>query len=180
MSMIIHAVVLIGVLVFLLIVVLLIMAGTKPKTFRVERSAVINAPAGKVFALINDFHEWTKWSPWETIDADLKREYTGAPKGQGAAYAWEGKKAGMGAMLITLSEPSNLILIKLDFVKPMVATNTTEFALSSDEGVTKVRWSMFGPMPFMHRLMGLFFSMDKMVGGSFEQGLAKMKAVAEA
>jgi hypothetical protein len=180
MSMFIHAVVLIGVLIFLLVVVLLIIGATKPNTFRVERSATIKAPAGKVFGLINDFHEWTKWSPWETIDADLQREYTGAPAGKGAAYAWEGKKAGTGAMLITLSEPSNLILIKLDFVKPMVATNTTEFALSSEGGATTVRWSMFGPMPFMHRVMSTFMSMDKMVGGSFEQGLAKMKAVADA
>jgi hypothetical protein len=178
--MLIHAVVLIGVLIFLLVVVLLFLGATKPNTFRVERSAVINAPAEVVFALINDFHEWTKWSPWETIDADLKRQYSGAPKGKGAAYAWEGKKAGTGAMLITLSEPSDLILIKLDFIKPMVATNTTEFVLSAEDGGTKVRWSMFGPMPLMNRVMSTFFSMDKMVGGQFAAGLAKMKAVAEA
>jgi uncharacterized protein YndB with AHSA1/START domain len=178
--MIIHAVVVIGVLIFLLVVVLIGIGATKPNTFRVERSVKINAPAEKVFGLINDFHEWTKWSPWETIDADLKREYTGAPAGKGAAYAWEGKKAGMGAMLITDSQPSSLILIKLDFVKPMVATNTTEFALSSEGGATTVRWSMFGPMPLMHRVMSTFMSMDKMVGGQFEAGLAKMKGVVEA
>jgi hypothetical protein len=174
-----HIIVLVGILVFLLVAGLLVLGAMKPNTFRVERSVVINAPAATVFALINDFREWTKWSPWETIDADLRREYSGAPSGKGAAYAWEGKKAGTGAMLITLSEPSDLILIKLDFVKPMVATNTTEFAVSSEGGATTVRWSMFGPMPLMNRVMSTFFSMDKMVGGQFAQGLAKMKAVAE-
>jgi hypothetical protein len=177
--MMIHAVVLVGVLVFLILLLLIVLGASRPNAFRVERSTTINAPADKVFMLINDFHEWTKWSPWETIDADLQREYKGPQKGVGAAYAWEGRKAGMGAMLITQSEPSRLILIKLDFVKPMVATNTTEFSLSEESDGTKVRWAMFGPMPFMHRVMSTFMSMDKMVGGSFEQGLAKMKSVAE-
>lgn len=164
----------------ILIALAVVMGLTKPNSFQVKRSIRIQAPAARVFPLIDDFHAWTKWSPWENIDADLARTYSGPDRGRGAAYAWEGKKSGAGSMLITDSREPDLIVIKLDFTKPMVAHNTTEFSLAETDGVTEVTWLMYGPMPFMHRVMSTVFSMDKLVGGQFAQGLAKMKAVVEA
>ena len=38
---------------------------------------------------------------------------------------------------------------------------------------------MFGPSPYVSKLMGLVFSMDKMVGGKFEQGLVNLQGLAE-
>ena len=38
---------------------------------------------------------------------------------------------------------------------------------------------MIGPAPYMQKLMGVFMSMDKMVGGDFETGLANLKTLAE-
>jgi uncharacterized protein YndB with AHSA1/START domain len=85
----------------LAIVITLILAVTKPDTFRIERSSVINAPPEKVFALINDFQQWRGWSPWENKDPNLKRTYSGAERGKGAVYAWEGNKnVGSGRMEI--------------------------------------------------------------------------------
>ncbi len=85
---------------------LLVYAATRPDSFRIERSAVIKAPPEKIFALINDLHQWTAWSPWEGIDPALKRSYSGAPSGKGAAYAWEGNnKVGSGRMEILESVP---------------------------------------------------------------------------
>jgi hypothetical protein len=170
-----------GILILAIAIIVVVLIGlSQPKTFEVNRSTTISAPAARIFPLIDNFHQWTKWSPWENIDTDLTRTYSGADRGPGAAYGWDGKKSGAGHMLITDSREPDLIIIKLDFTRPMVAHNTTEFSLAEKDGMTQVAWRMYGPMPFMHRVMSTFFSMDKMVGGQFAQGLAKLKAVAEA
>lgn len=150
------------------------------ETFRVERSIIIDAPADAAFPFVDDFHRWVDWSPYENIDADLKKTYAGAPKGQGAVYAWEGKKTGSGRMEILTSEPSRRIVIKLDFTKPFAAHNTAEFTFAPDGAGTKVTWAMTGPVTLMSKVMGLFFSTEKFVGPQFEQGLASLKRAAEA
>jgi uncharacterized protein YndB with AHSA1/START domain len=160
--------------------VLLALAAMRPNSFRVERSTTIVAPAEKVFALINDFHQWAAWSPWEKLDPALKRSYGGAAAGKGAIYEWEGNsKAGTGRMeIIDAAVPSG-VRIKLDFIKPFKAQNTAEFTLEPQGGSTHVSWAMFGPSPFVTKIMGVFVSMDALVGKDFEKGLAHMKAAAE-
>lgn len=155
-------------------------AATRPDSFRVQRSIVVDAPPERVYALIQDFRRWTEWSPFETLDADLKRVYGGPLAGEGATYAWEGKKAGSGAMTITRAEAPSKVLIRLEFTKPMKAVNTAEFTLAPEGPGTRVTWAMYGPMTFVSKLFSLVFSMDGMVGGDFEKGLAKLKASAEA
>lgn len=166
---------------FLLVVVVLIYVATKPDTFRVERSISIKAPAEKIFPLIDDFHRWEQWSPWEKVDPALKRTYSGAASGVGAAYAWFGnKEIGQGKMEIVESTPPARLLIKIDFLAPFEAHNTVEFTLRTQGDSTVLSHAMFGPSPYLARLMGLFFSMDKMVGDKFEEGLGSLKAIAEA
>lgn len=150
-------------------------------TFSVKRTAVIAAPAETVFGLINDFHEWTQWSPWEKVPGDeLAKSFSGAEQGVGAVYAWTGKKTGQGRMEITDSTPASRIVIDLQFIKPFNQRNETVFALEPTAEGTQVSWTMSGKHNLFSRLMGLFMSMDKMVGGSFEQGLADLKQVSEA
>lgn len=168
------------------IVVVVVIAGvlgyaaTRPDSFRLERSAVIKAPPEKVFALISDFHAWVSWSPWEKLDPDLMRTYGGAASGKGAVYAWEGNgKAGSGRMEIIDAPAPSRITIRLDFIKPFEAHNTAEFSLQAQGDATTLTWAMYGPQPFIAKLMSLFFSMDKMVGKDFEAGLANLKALAE-
>jgi len=163
----------------IIVVVLLIVITTRPDSFRIERTTRIAAPPERVFPFIQDFHEWTKWSPWEKLDADLKRTYSGAPSGTGAAYAWEGRKAGSGAMQITEAMPSSRVLIKLDFIKPFEAHNTADFTIDSDGGGSVVTWAMYGPQGFMNKAMGLVMSMDRLVGAQFDEGLANLKRVSE-
>ena len=152
-----------------------------PDTFRIERSTLIAAPPEAIFPLVEDFRRWREWSPYEEIDPNLKRTYSGPEQGAGAAYAWEGNgKAGAGRMEIVEADKPSRIAIKLDFTRPMRANNRAEFTFRPEGGGTRVAWAMEGARPFMMKLMGLFFNFDKMVGGDFEKGLAKMKAVAEA
>ncbi len=164
------------------IVLFLIYVWFKPNAFRVERSTVINAPSEKIYQQIADFHKWTAWSPWEGLDPDLKRTYGGQSEGVGAVYSWEGNnKVGAGRMELTKADPKTGLSLKLDFFRPFKANNLTDIAFSPDPdgGGTRVSWAMYGPQPFMGRLMTTFFSMDKMVGKDFEKGLAQLKAVSE-
>ena len=159
---------------------LLIFAATKPDTFHVQRSVNIKAPPEKIFALINDFHEWGNWSPWEKMDLSMKKTHSGAVNGRGAVYEWEGNnKVGAGRMEIMESTPSTRVLVKLDFLKPMAAQNTAEFTLQPQGDHTQVIWAMYGPAPFISKLMQVFASMDSLVGKDFERGLANIKAIAE-
>lgn len=170
----------------LLIVLLLAVAGvlgyasTKPDQFRVERSIVIKAPAEKIFPHINNFHSWEAWSPYEKLDPAMKRSFSGAASGVGAAYAWEGNSTvGAGSMEILESTPSSKITIKLDFLKPMEGHDTAEFTLASQTDGTKVTWAMSGAAAYIMKVMGVFLDMDKMIGKDFETGLAQLKALAE-
>ncbi len=161
------------------IAVVLIVASTRPDTFRIARSTSVNAPPEAIYPMIADFHRWTEWSPYEKLDADLKRSYGGTESGVGATYAWEGKKAGAGTMEIIGVTPPHLISIKLDFTKPFAASNVAEFAMRPGAGGTAVTWSMTGKQTLMPKVMGLFFNMDRFVGRDFETGLANIKRNAE-
>jgi uncharacterized protein YndB with AHSA1/START domain len=167
-------------IILVLVAALLAYAATRPNSFRVRRSARIDAPPEKVFPLINDFHQWTAWSPWERMDPNLRRTYSGAEAGKGAVYEWQGNnKVGQGRMEIVDSFDPRKVLIKLDFLKPFRAQNMAEFTLEPEGKSTDVHWEMYGASPFMMKVMGVFMSMDKMVGRDFERGLAAMKASAE-
>jgi hypothetical protein len=163
------------------IAALLLLIATRPAEFVVERSATMAAPQDRVHALVNDFHAWQQWSPWENLDPNLHRTYEGPSAGIGAKYAWVGNKnVGEGRMTITESQPGKLIRINLEFLKPFKATNTTLFTFTGHDDHAHVTWRMTGKNNFMGKAFCLVMNMDKMVGGQFEQGLAKMKEVAEA
>jgi uncharacterized protein YndB with AHSA1/START domain len=168
------------IVVAVLIASLLIYAATRPDTFRVERSAIINAPPEKIFPLINDFRKWEPWSPWEKVDPAVKRSYSGAASGEGAVYEWSGNKnIGQGRMEIVESSSPSKIKLRIDFIKPFEAHNTIEFTLVPQGDSTRVTQAMYGPSPFISRLMSVFCSMDKMVGKKYEEGLANLKALSE-
>jgi uncharacterized protein YndB with AHSA1/START domain len=170
----------IAIIIVVLIGALLAFAATQPDTFSLERATTIKAPPEKIFPLINDFHKWTAWSPWEKKDPAMKRTYSGPAAGKGAVYAWEGNKdVGQGSMQITDTSPPSKITVKLDFVKPFEAHNIADFTLAPKGDSTEVTWNMHGPSPFLAKVMHVFMSMDRMVGKDFEQGLANLKAAAE-
>ncbi len=170
----------IAILVILVIIGVLIFAATRPDSFRVERAVSIKAPPETIFALINDFNRWGAWSPWEKLDPAMKRTFGAATSGQGATYAWEGNKdVGQGRMEIAESVAPSRVTINLDFLKPFEVHNIVEFTLEPTGDSTKVTWAMHGPMPFISKVMSVFFSMDSMVGKDFEAGLANLKATAE-
>ena len=167
-------------LLVVLVVAVLLYAATRPNSFSVQRSTRINAPAQTVWPLLTDFHRWPEWSPWEKLDPDMQRTHSGSAQGVGAIYEWNGnKKVGAGRMEITTAEAHSKVQMKLDFLRPFKSSNVAEYTLASQGGATDVTWTMSGPATFVTKLMGVFVSMDKMIGKDFEEGLAKMKSVAE-
>ncbi|MCP4618051.1 MAG: SRPBCC family protein [Bradyrhizobium sp.] len=175
-----EVIVIVALVIAVAIAAVLILAATKPDTFRIERSISINAPAEKIFAVLSDFHQWIGWSPWEGMDPALKRSYGGAERGKGAIYGWEGnKQVGSGRMEILEATAPSKLDIALDFLKPFEAHNTAEFTLLPQGNATQVRWVMHGPAPFMWKIMNVFINFDNVIGKNFETGLASLKRLTE-
>ncbi|MFI6167254.1 SRPBCC family protein [Nocardia sp. NPDC051052] len=149
--------------------------------FEVVRQAVISAEPSRIHRLIGNLREWTKWSPWEDVDPQLQRTYTGPEAGIGAKYAWIGnRKAGAGSMEVVASADRE-IGIQLVFEKPWKATNQVLFELNPTEsGATEVVWRMTGEQQGLMKVLSKVLPTDKIVGKDFEKGLARLKAVAEA
>src|ERR1700688_1873983 len=159
----------IAVVLAIAIAIVLILAAAKPDTFSVQRAAAVKAPPEKIFSLINDFHRWGTWSPWENKDPAMKRTYSGAESGKGAVYAWDGNKnVGSGRMEILDTSVPSKIVIKLDFFAPFEADTTAEFTMLPQGDVTNVTWLMHGPVPFMAKIMHVLMNIDRMVGKDFE------------
>jgi uncharacterized protein YndB with AHSA1/START domain len=170
----------IAVIIAITIAIVLILAATKPNMLRVQRATSIKAPPERIFPMINDFHQWRSWSPYEERDPALKRSYEGPDSGRGAVYAWDGNKnVGSGRMEILEASVPSKITIKLDFFKPFEGHNTAEFTMLPQGDVTNLTWTMVGPAVFMSKVMQVFINLDHMIGRDFEVGLANLKKLAE-
>jgi hypothetical protein len=158
-----------------LLAALAIFIATRPSEFRISRSRTIAAPPDVAHAYVNDFHKWPAWSPWEKLDPAMKREIAGAPAGTGATYHWVGNdQVGEGRMTITDSRAPQSVAIRLEFIEPWTATNTTQFDFAPSSAGTNVTWTMTGHNNFMATAFGLFMDMEKMVGPDFEKGLVNL------
>jgi uncharacterized protein YndB with AHSA1/START domain len=170
----------IGLGLLVLVTVLVLLINQRPARFRIARRAEIAAPAATVFALMDDFHEWVKWSPWEKLDPTMTKTFEGPASGIGASYAWSGNgKAGAGRMTILESKASEQLVIKLEFVKPFAATNRTTFNLTPSGMGTAVQWIMEGESSFAHKAFSLFMNMDELVGKQFDEGLSNLNVAAK-
>ena len=168
------------ILIAFVVIVALILAARKPDHFTVTRTGTIAAPASAIFPHVDNLHKWDAWSPWAKLDPNAKNSFEGPESGVGAKMSWAGNnKVGVGSMTISESQPNDYIRFKLEFLKPMKASNTAEFAFKQDGDQTIVTWSMSGTNNLMAKIFGLFMDCDKMVGGQFEQGLAALKSIVE-
>jgi len=165
----------------LIIIVLLVLTSRQPADFKITRSGSISAPASAIFPHVNNLHKWEAWSPWAKLDPNAKNSFEGPSEGVGAKMSWAGNnKVGVGSMTIMESRPDEFVQFKLEFQKPMQASNIAEFIFKPEGDQTAVTWTMSGTNNFMGKVMNLVMNCDKMVGGQFEKGLADLRAVVEA
>lgn len=161
------------------VAVILGIAATKPDVSHVERSITIKATPAQIHPQINDYRNWMVWSPWEKVDPNMKRAFSGAEKGVGSKYSWVGNgDVGEGDMEIISSEPGKIVL-NLHFVKPFEGLSKAIFTMQPEGEATKVTWAMDSDSPFPCKVMQVFMSMDDCCGKEFEKGLASLKAVSE-
>ena len=166
-------------LILALVAAVIAFIAMQPTEFSVKRSALIAAPAERIFLHVNDLHAWDAWSPWVKLDPQAKNSFEGPQAGVGASMYWIGNsKVGEGRMTIVDSQPHSHISFRLDFRKPMAATSQAEFTFTPQAGQTLVTWRMTGSNNFVGKAMNLVMNCDKMVGGQFENGLASLRAVA--
>lgn len=162
------------------VAIILVAAVLQPADYAVRRSITIAKPPATVFPLVNEMKKWESWNPWAALDPNMKLSYDGPASGVGASYSWIGNsQVGEGKLTITESNPSEEIRMKLEFFKPMPGVSDTLFTFKPEDQSTTVTWAMSGKNNFVGKLMCMFMSMDKMIGGQFEKGLATMKTVAE-
>lgn len=163
------------------VAVLAAFVASRPSRFRVERSAVLDAPAAVVFAQVNELRRWEPWSPWAKLDPKAKSSFEGPAAGVGAAMSWDGdSNVGAGKMTIVESRPNEVVRFRLEFTRPLAGVNDAEFAFKAEGARTRVTWSMAGVNGFVAKAVGLFIDCDKLVGGQFEKGLASLDEVSRA
>ena len=167
-------------LIVVLIVAVLAVAATKPDTFSISRSTAMRAPADRIFPLINNLRAHESWSSFDKPDPAVDKVHSGAREGTGAVYEWNGEgQAGAGRLAITESVAPSRIGMQLDMLKPIKAGNQVVFTLQPQGDSTEVSWAMQGRRSFIIKVMHVFFNMDRMVGGEFENSLEKLKTLVE-
>ncbi|MCW5633378.1 MAG: SRPBCC family protein [Rubrivivax sp.] len=146
--------------------------------FSVTRTAQVQAPPDKVYALVAEPRRWKEWSAWNLRDPDMQVTYSGPAAGAGAAWEWKSRTQGDGKMTFTAAEPGQRVAFDLYF-PDFGTTSTGHFRFTPAAGGTLVAWTMDGDMGAnpLFRWMALFA--DGMVGKDFEEGLAQLKALAE-
>jgi hypothetical protein len=162
--------------VFITLIALIVGAALmQPTEYTVVRSAELPGQPLKYFEIVNDFQKWKLWSPWASLDSNMKVEISTPSSGVDATYFWSGNKdVGEGRMKILASENPKIIQMGLDFIKPFEATCITTFRFEEQNGNTLVTWTMAGTNNFLAKIFGLFMNMDKMIGKDFEKGLSTL------
>ena len=158
---------------------LLAYAAWQPDDFSISRSISIKAPPERIFPLINDMTAMNSWNPFVLSDPEVKLDYSGPAAGKGARCDWIGKRAGAGDITIAESQPSSSVVMQLNMLKPFEGRNKVVFTLAPAGDATTVTWAMMGASTDLSKLMGVVMNMDQMLGGTFETGLADLKARVE-
>lgn len=169
----------IGIIVLAIVAIVLLMATFGKKDFRVERSTTIAAPISAVYANVSSLAGMDEWGPWKEMEHNMTATLSGSPDGQvGAISHWKSDES-EGEQELAELVTDKYVKTKLRFLKPWAANNEATFDLAPEGDGTKVTWGIQGPCDFMSRLIGVFMSMDKMVGPMFEKGLANLKTQTE-
>ena len=141
------------------VIAILAIAGTRPATYHIERSASTTAPPPTVHAIVNDLNRFHEWSPWQPLDPTMKSSIQGSGVGPGSSYQWAGNdKVGEGRMTITDSTPPSEVGMKLEFLKPFASTCDVHFRIVPEASGSRVTWAMDGNNNYMSKVMSLFIA----------------------
>ncbi|MGQ1787883.1 MULTISPECIES: SRPBCC family protein [unclassified Saccharicrinis] len=146
--------------------------------YDVKRSITVNSSNAEVFDLVQDFNNWTAWSPWLCMEPDAKVDVTGHGNTVNDTYTWAGELVGEGTISHTKIEAGKSIEQDIVFKQPMESSSFVYWEFSSlNDSTTKLTWGMKGEMPFYLRFMTKM--MEPWIGMDYERGLKMIKELAE-
>jgi len=156
------------------------MAMNQPDAIHVERSIEVAASPADIAPYAEDLKLAHQWDPWEKKDPNSKKEYSENLTGVGAWYTWDGnEEVGRGKQTIIAVEPGKVVQ-KLEFFAPWTGEAETALMWDGDAERSTVTWAFDQPADFPSKVMGVFMSMEDMLGPDFEAGLASLKPLVEA
>ncbi len=167
-------VVVLGIIVLGIIILCII----EPKELNITRSIVIAAPKEVVWDKIVHYKSWPEWSAWHRMEPDMKITYAGEDGKEGSSYHYSGNQVGEGIMT-NVGTKADQMNWKLEFVRPWSGSADGNFNLKDSAGWTKVIWFYHQKLGYPTNAMGAFVSMDKILGGQFEDGLSMLKKICE-
>lgn len=163
-----------------LIALVLVIALFVKKDFAVERSITINKPNQEVFDYVKLLKNQKNWSTYSQADPEMKEFYKGTDGTVGAVYGWESKMMGDGEQVITKVAEGERVDIDLIFKGMMGGTSPAYIATKVlSDSTTQVTWAMSGKMNYPMNFMGLFMSMDDMIGTEYQKSLEQLKGILE-
>lgn len=166
----------------IILVIIIILAAAAPKTYQVSRSIVIDKPKEIVYPYLKMIKNQDHWSPWKQKDPNMEQKYTGTDGEVGFKAYWKGnKEVGEGSQMIKAMVENERIDTYMVFLKPWKSESDGYYILEdAGPGQTKVVWGFKGKNKFPATLFMLFYTMDKVVGKDFEEGLQSLKTILEA
>ncbi len=164
----------------LLVGIALIFAFYQPTEYLISREVIIDKTAESIYPYINNSKMMNTWAPWPEIDPQLEMKYSGPEFGVGATSSWDSPgKMGAGSAIVIESLTNQMVRTQLEYTRPFPMKQIAEISISPMGTQSKVKWSVRGQNLFVQRVVCLVMNMDKMVGGSFEVGLSKLKSIVE-
>jgi hypothetical protein len=151
------------------------------KELNYEKSIVINAPIDTVWENVNSLSDMDKWSPWNALDPNMKKEMTGVDGTIGAMQSWESEvdEVGKGSQTISKIEAPYLMETKLKFYDPY-ESDAFGYIKLVEEGVgTKVTWGFKSEMPYPFNVTKIFMNMEEMMDKEWNTGLNNLKNISE-
>jgi hypothetical protein len=153
-------------------------AARQPDGFVIGRSVTIAAPTGSVYRFVGTISEWESWSPWKARDPALTSSYEGPATGAGATWIWTSLDGGSGRMTLTEASPESGVRYQMSFLG-YSAESTGALTLSPDGNGTRATWTLSGRNSLIDKVVWLIFGMESSLAVDFEDGLARLKKLAE-
>lgn len=164
-------------LVFLAVALLLLAVGLLlPDSRRLERSIVVEAPPATVYAVLDGFRQFNRWSPWAGLDPKTEYQYEGPPMGVGARLSWHSaqKNVGSGSQEIVEDAINEKVRMRLVF-SGFDSENHSTLQLAAEGAHTRVTW--IHESQFHGNLLGRYFGLklEDWVGPDYEKGLKALQ-----
>jgi len=162
-----------------LILLFIVLGFIGPKSFDVNRSILLDAPAEMAYEQVSDLSNMVDWDPWIEAFPDMKNTINGSGNEPGSYRRWESSES-LGEELLVELVPNKSVETELKFIEPFEMVSIGYYTLEeSGEGKTNLTMGLKGENNFLLRALSMIpgQSMDAQAGPMFEKGLENIRAI---